>query len=172
MSEEPSLADETFVVRVESWVFVPGQCLKYMITAQEVVVAYQNDYGVKLHEVFRSKLDAAQVERFYSFLRLMPLDTLDSEYIDSGVDDGFQMTFEILVGPKPSKKVVLKNEWQAYLVKLCREINRLVPAKFALHAPEERGTSGGGPNNALQRTHSRVTPLAGRAQASRHAARR
>jgi len=132
----------SFVVRLESWALVPGQCLKYTVTPQEIVVSHQNDHGVKLHEVFRSKLERVQVDPFYAVLQALPLESLAPEYADESVDDGFSMTFELQVGQKSSKTVKLRNEWQADLAMLCREVNRLIPAKFAIAVPTQEARSG------------------------------
>lgn len=147
VSQETSGTVRSFIVEVESWVLVPGECLKYTVTPKELVVAYQNDYGVELHEVFRKTLEAPEAERIHVFLGRLPLDSFDSAYIDTSIDDGFKLTFEFQVGGKPKKKVILQNQWQVDLAKLCREINRLVPDKYALNVPPEHGTgSGRGPN--------------------------
>jgi hypothetical protein len=135
--------ERPFLVRLESWTLVPGQCLRYTVTPEEIVIGHQNDYGVKPHEVFRSRLERAQVDRVYAVLQAIPLESLAPEYADDSTDDGFHMTFELQVGQKPRKTVALRNKWQADLVKLCSEINRLVPAKLTIQVPTRSAQDGG-----------------------------
>jgi proteasome lid subunit RPN8/RPN11 len=61
---------------------------------------------------------------------------------------------------------------QARLWRLRRHARNALAMELRLALERQRKSSQQPSNHALQRTHSRVTPLAGKAQASRHAARR
>ena len=157
VAQVASARDLDFLVRLESWMLTEGVGLNYTITPRDVAVAYQDDYGVKRHEVFRSSLKPVQVDQLRALLQAMPLDSLAPEYVGDRMD-GFDMTFEIQVGGKPSKKVLLHNKWQLDLVKLCEQINLMVPAKYALHIPASvSATISRGPNNSMNLT---VRPVA------------
>ncbi len=121
-----------FTVRVSYTIFVPRYIMNYAVTSEEILGTYQDDFGGKLREVFRSKLTGDQASRLYALLRTIPFDSLAAEYRDTSVDDGFELKFEIQVDQQPTKTITLANQTQPTMLTLCQELNLILPTKYAI----------------------------------------
>ena len=74
------------------------------------------------------QLSADQVQDWTQFLVAFPLESLASEYADTVVADGQQLTFTIRRGEAAPRVIHLANTFQAALAALCDRLAPLVPA--------------------------------------------
>jgi hypothetical protein len=102
------------------------------VTATDVSVSAENDFGKPPKFVWEAKLTPEQQDRLTKFLQGFPLDRLGDSYVDRNVNDGYQMFFTIQLGDAPARKITVANRRQRDLERLIDEVNELLPPKYLL----------------------------------------
>ena len=134
----PSAPAGEFAIRIE-WSILPTSLRRvYSVSPREVVVEESDEGGS--HRVFHGRLKSDEARALHSLMEQLPLESLKSEYVLPGVEDGDRLDFELQLGTRPAKRVRLSNQWQADLARLCRRINESIPGKLAIPAPPARSS--------------------------------
>lgn len=124
-------SSDQFEVEIRDFYGAEGYTYVYRLRVGGLAVSLENDFGRPAKELCRVPLSAARADEWIRFIASFPLDTLASEYVDPGVDDGLQMTFSVKRGDGTPRIIHVANMFQADLAVLCDRVAAMVPAECA-----------------------------------------
>ena len=113
-----------------------GYAFRYDVSPKTLSVTLSDDFGHPPKVVWQGDLTPEQSRMFADFAGRVPIDQLKDVYEPaSPVADGYQYTYELRIGRRPAKQVVVDNVAQPQLDPLLDLINKVVPPKYQVASP-------------------------------------
>lgn len=125
---------DNFMLKIVDPALVRKYSLSYTIKNKKLTVLSWSDSNTTL-KMYSKALSLKTLKKLVVFLKELKLENLESFYENPRVKDGTQLNFHIIIG-KFNKKIIIRNRNISELLKICKEINKLIPKNIQVRLPE------------------------------------
>jgi len=125
---------DNFMLKILDPALVREYSQSYIIKNKKLTVLSWSHSHTPL-KMYSKVLSSKTLKKLIVFLKELKLENLDSFYERPEVKDGTQLNFHVIIG-KFNKKITIRNRNIPELLKICKEINKLIPKNIQVRLPE------------------------------------